>query len=116
MKISNLTPNPIDQINTKNSSSQTTTFKKILQAAQETNDAKSLKAACANFEEVFTNILLKNMRRTVIEGGLLEKSHAREMFEGMLDEKLAKEISKGQGIGLSKIMYEQLSKNMENKE
>jgi flagellar protein FlgJ len=35
------------------------------------------------------------------------------MFEGMLDQEISKEVAKGRGIGLAKLMYEQLSKTIE---
>ena len=41
---------------------------------------------------------------------LVEKSHARKNFESMHDEKLADEISSGQGIGISDMIFKQMSK------
>lgn len=92
---------------------ETNNFKQLLQQAKESNDTEKLKSACQQFESVFINILMKNMRDTVTEGGLIKKSHAREMFEGMLDQEISKEVAKGGGIGLAKLMYEQLSKTIE---
>lgn len=111
MKISNLNINPINQAKNTIDTNKTDEFKKILESVEKSNDTEKLKEACNSFEEIFTNILLKNMRRTVIDGELLEKSYAREIFEEKLDEEIASEVSKGQGIGLSNLMYEQLSKN-----
>lgn len=116
MKISNINTNPINQIDLKNTNQQTNNFKRILENAKESQDEKSLQSTCKQFESIFVNILMQNMRRTVSEGGLIEKSQAREMFEGMLDEEIAKEVSKEQGVGLAKTMYEQLSKNFNNQE
>lgn len=113
MKINNnIMINNINQTKSTMETKKTDEFQKILEYAQNSNDREKLQSACKNFEQIFTNILLKNMRRTVVDGGLVEKSHARETFEGMLDEEIAKEVSKGQGMGLSKLMYEQLSKNI----
>jgi flagellar protein FlgJ len=92
---------------------ETNNFKQLLQQAKESNDTEKLKSACQQFESVFINILMKNMRDTVTEGGLIKKSYAREMFEGMLDQEISKEVAKGGGIGLAKLMYEQLSKTIE---
>jgi len=117
VKINNINlQNNIYQSKTKTTEQNTQQFKEILEKAKENNDPEALKSACKNFEAIFVNILLKNMRNTVVEGGLIEKSHAREIFEGMLDEKIAEEVSKGQGIGIAKLMYEQLSKSMNSKE
>lgn len=115
MKIPNINSNSMDlnQINLKNTNQKAEDFEKILESAKENNDDEKLKATCREFEAIFVNMLMKNMRRTVMDGGLVEKSHAREMFEGMLDEEIAKEVSKEQGIGLAKTMYEQLSKGID---
>ena len=75
-----------------------------------TDDPKKLMEACRQFEAVFINMMLKEMRSTVPDGGLTEKSQGREIFESMYDEKLSEEMSKGQGIGLAKQMYRQLSR------
>lgn len=117
MKVNNISlQNNLSQAQVKSAEQKTESFKETLEKAKENNDPKALKSVCKNFEAIFVNMLLKNMRNTVVDGGLIEKSHAREIFEGMLDEKIAEEVSKGQGIGIAKLMYEQLSKNMNSKE
>lgn len=88
-----------------------TDFEKILNSAMESQDDKKLKKVCEDFEAIFVNMLLKSMKNTVNEGGLTKKSHAREMFESMLDEEMASSISKGRGIGIGEILYDSLSKN-----
>ncbi|MBS4536424.1 rod-binding protein [Clostridium sp. D2Q-14] len=65
--------------------------------------------ACQEFESIFTNIMLKSMRRTVPKSSLIEESTGREMFEEMYDEKLTREISKGSnGMGIAKMLYDQM--------
>ncbi|MBM7615142.1 rod-binding protein [Alkaliphilus hydrothermalis] len=76
----------------------------------QTDDQKKLMEACRQFEAVFINMMLKEMRSTVPDDGLTEKSQGREIFESMYDEKLSESMSKGQGIGLAKEMYRQLSR------
>ncbi len=93
---------------------QTKDFKKILESAQNSSDDEKLRSTCKQFESIFVNMLMENMRRTVGDGGLVEKSQAREIFEGMLDEEIAKEVSRGEGIGLAKMMYAQLSKHIDS--
>ncbi len=113
MEINKLNLNDtIYQSKTKSTKQEANQFKEMLEKAQQSENSEDLKSACKQFESIFTNILLKNMRRTVGDGGLTEKSQAREMFEEMLDEKIAEEVSKGQGIGLAQTIYEQLSKNI----
>jgi flagellar protein FlgJ len=75
--------------------------------AKGTNPAK-LKQACAEFESLFLNYLLKSMRSSVPEGGFVEQSEESRMFKSMLDEKLADQISTNGGLGLGEILYQQL--------
>jgi flagellar protein FlgJ len=106
----------MNHVKTKRIQDDTEAFKQILENAKNSGDNEKLSSACKQFESIYIKILMENMRKTVIDGGLVEKSHARETFEGMLDEEIAKEVSKGQGIGLAQIMYEQLSKNFGDEE
>lgn len=90
---------------------QTSSFDEILEKAKESGNNEELKEACNEFEAVFINTLLKNMRRTIPENDFIKKSHARKVFEGMMDEKIADEMASGQGIGLSKMLYNELKNN-----
>jgi flagellar protein FlgJ len=71
-------------------------------------DPQKLKKACSEFESLFLNYLLKSMRASVPEGGLIDQSEESKMFKAMLDEKLADEISSSGGLGLGEILYQQL--------
>ncbi|RQD72282.1 MAG: peptidase [Tindallia sp. MSAO_Bac2] len=66
--------------------------------------------ACREFESIFLHMMIRQMRSTVQENGLVEKSHAREIFEDLHDEELANSMAQGQGIGLAQQMYQQLSR------
>ena len=67
-----------------------------------------LKRTCAEFESIFITYMLKSMRSTIVEGGLLGNSNEKKLFNSMFDEKLALGIAKGGGIGLGKMLFEQL--------
>nr|WP_306770719.1 rod-binding protein [Isachenkonia alkalipeptolytica] len=54
-------------------------------------------------------MMFKNMRNTVPDGGLVEKSFGRGIYEEMQDEKMAEDISQNGGVGLAKELYQQLS-------
>lgn len=83
-------------------------FEAVLKSAKESQDEEQLKKVCQDFEAIFVNMILKNMRSTVESGGLTKKSHAREMFESMLDEEMSNNISKGQGVGIADMLYRSL--------
>lgn len=97
-----------DSIKNKIDSNSDKNFEKVINKAMKDKDTKKLKKACKDFESIFVNMLLKNMRNTVSESDMVKKSHAREMFEGMLDEEISKNISNGDGIGIADILYENL--------
>lgn len=84
-------------------------FKTALESAQASEDDEAIKEVCQQFESLFIGMLLKQMRSTVQDGGLTEKSQARETFESMLDEEMAKEMAENGGIGIADLMYKALS-------
>jgi len=85
-------------------------FKKILEQAVENKDDEKLKAACQDFEAYFVKQLFKEMRKTVPEGGLYEKSNAQEIYEDMLDDEYSSIVSKSGGTGIGDALYRQMSK------
>lgn len=87
-------------------------FEKALDKAIEEKDEKKLKKACSELEAIFVNMMFKQMRNTVQKSDLFNGGYAEEMYEDMLFEKYAEEISKGKGVGLSDVLYQQLSKSM----
>ncbi|MFO7569593.1 MAG: rod-binding protein [Smithellaceae bacterium] len=73
-------------------------------------ELKKLKKSCADFESIFTYQLIKTMRATIPKGEKIGESYGKETYTMMMDQKLAEEISsKGDGLGLKKVLYEQLT-------
>lgn len=70
-------------------------------------DDEKLMETLREFEGIFINMMLKEMKNTVPDSGLVEKSQGTKIFEEMHMEELSKEMSKGDGIGIAKMMYEQ---------
>ena len=70
----------------------------------------ALRQAARQFEAVFINQMISAMRKTVGEGGLIDKSNGQDIFEGMLDEEWSKKLANKAGPNsLSEILYRQLS-------
>lgn len=88
------------------------TFEALLDEAIEKKDESKLKKACEDFEGYYLQQLFSEMRKTVPDSGLLEKSQGRGIYEDMLYEEYAKNISKGKGLGISDMLYKQLSKTI----
>jgi flagellar protein FlgJ len=69
-----------------------------------------LKKACEQFEAVFLKYLLKEMRKTVPNGGLFGNSLSFNIFQSLYDDTLSEELSRNKGIGIAEELYRQLSK------
>jgi peptidoglycan hydrolase FlgJ len=71
---------------------------------------KKLKKACADFEAMLVFQLLKTMRQTIPKNGYLKPSQGQQTYEMMLDQKIATDLAhKGEGLGLQKMLYNQLN-------
>ncbi|HNX76043.1 MAG TPA: rod-binding protein [Candidatus Rifleibacterium sp.] len=71
-------------------------------------ELEKLKQACNDFESIFMNQMLKEMRKTVKKTGLVHGGQAEEIFSDMLDE----ERSKTMQIGIGDVLFSQLSKSL----
>ena len=84
------------------------------QGSEEATDSE-LEKACQEMESIFLNFLLKEMRNTINRSGFISGGTAENIYTGMLDAEISKVIAARGSIGLSKILYEQLGKDMEKK-
>ena len=82
----------------------------VAQATQQTLGRKinELKKAIQDFEAFFLGHILKEMRKTVPEGGLFGNSPEEGMMRDLLDEEWANQLAQGRGIGLAQVLYRQL--------
>ena len=65
-----------------------------------------LKKTCADFESIFLTYMLKSMKTTSDQNGLLGNSNDSKIIKSMFDETLALGIAKSGGIGLGKMLFE----------
>ncbi|PKN32001.1 MAG: hypothetical protein CVU60_12910 [Deltaproteobacteria bacterium HGW-Deltaproteobacteria-18] len=76
-------------------------------------DEVKLKKACQDFEAVFIGQIWKQMRASVPKEGLL-KSKEEESYLSMFDQELSLKMSRSGGIGLSDVLYANLSERLVN--
>lgn len=107
MEIGNITPYIPAQDNTSKLSG------KLTSAYTDKDDAK-LKETCQEFESLFINMMMKEMRKTVPESELLSSSFATDTYQEMFDEEISEAASKGNGIGIADAMYRQISAKLKN--
>ena len=69
---------------------------------------KGIEKVSRDFESVFLHKLLTAMRKTVPKSDLLE-SFASDMYQSMMDEEIAKEMSTEKGMGMGEMIYNELS-------
>ncbi|MBU2548528.1 MAG: rod-binding protein [Proteobacteria bacterium] len=69
---------------------------------------KKLKKSCSDLESIFIGTLLKAMRETVVDGGLLPKSAGRDVYESMFDQQLSVHLAQGGSLGMGQMVFNQL--------
>ena len=74
-------------------------------------DNKRLKEVSQEFESLFLNQMFKTMRNTIPKDDLLNGGLKQEIFEDMLYNQYAVNISKNGGIGLGDMVYRYLISN-----
>lgn len=81
---------------------------KRIEGIREKQDDEALKQVCKDFESIFLSIMFKEMKKTVPEDGLIEKSTGTEIFEDMYIEELSKEVAnRDEGLGIADMLYKQ---------
>lgn len=81
-----------------------------LQQAAAAHNPQALKEAAQQFESLFTGMVLKSMREANF-GDSLFGSDQEDMYQGMYDDQIAAEISKGRGLGLADMLVQQLRRS-----
>jgi flagellar protein FlgJ len=69
---------------------------------------EAIREASKAFESIFVNELMKSMRKTLPEDGMLNGGFANGVFNGMLDQEYASIASRSGQLGLADIIAEQL--------
>lgn len=94
----------------KNRFSETDLYGRHFRIKSKENRSETLKKACEDFEALFVAQLMKEMRETIPESGLMDGGQAEEIYMSLLDTHLSHEIASSGSLGLAKQLYEQLSK------
>src|SRR3569833_383942 len=80
-----------------------------LKRAAGANDPKAIRAEAEQFESMFTRMMLKSMREAVGKDPMFG-SDQEQMYQGMADDQLSVQLSKGKGLGLADMLVKQLQK------
>jgi len=79
-----------------------------LRTAADKNDPAALREVASQFEALFLQTMLKNMREASLADPIFGSSDQHEMYQGMMDQQLALEMSSGKGVGLADMLVRQL--------
>ena len=72
------------------------------------NDPNTLREVARQFESIFTKMMLDSMRSASF-GDPMFGSDQVDMYQGMMDDQLAVQLSQGKGLGLADMLIRQLS-------
>lgn len=76
--------------------------------SDESGDSQdTLREVAQQFEAIFVNMMMKSMREASLADGLLD-SEQIEQYQGMFDQQMALELTKGRGLGLADMLVRQL--------
>jgi flagellar protein FlgJ len=70
---------------------------------------KKLRKACADFESILLYQMFKTMRNTIPQSGLTNKMTGKDTYEMMMDQKISEELAKKGGMGMQKVLFDQLN-------
>ena len=79
-----------------------------LRARAEQNDPTVLREAAGQFEALFIQTILKNMRNTALADPIFGQSDQHEMYQDMMNQQLSLEMASGRGVGLAEMLVRQL--------
>jgi len=76
------------------------------------NPQEGLKAAAQQFETMFLQMVMKSMRDTVPDDGMLTSEQSK-FYTSLLDQQMAQNLSStGKGVGFAKLIEQQLGRTM----
>ena len=78
-------------------------------------DREKLKKACADFEALFIQQLLKFMRQAAPSKALLGNGPGTEIYQSLMDQEMSNHLAKRSGIGLGDMMARQILRREEAK-
>ena len=77
-------------------------------AVQAEEKDRKLRKSCADFEALFISYMFQTMRKTVPESHTTTKMPGKDTYTMIMDHKLSEDLARRGGIGLQKVLYNQL--------
>jgi flagellar protein FlgJ len=99
----------VPSISNKMTNSKAETLIKRAQNASASKSGKDLKSTAQEFESLLLYKMVEAMRQTIPKSGLLN-SFSMDMYQSMMDQEMANEMAKKGTVGLSQMLYKELTK------
>lgn len=84
---------------------------KRLRAEAQRESPEALKEVARQFEALFIQMMVKSMREASLNEGIMDNDQSK-LYQGMYDQQLSLELSKGKGLGLADTLVRQLSRGV----
>ena len=88
----------------------TASFSHRAEGAEKQASPSDYKKISQDFEAIFIRQVLKELRKTIPDGGLFQKTVRDEIYWDMMDANLAEEMAKQEAFGIGKFMYEEFTR------
>ena len=79
-------------------------------SAEEEEKDRKLRKSCADFEALFISYIFQTMRKTIPESQTTTKMPGKDTYTMIVDHKLSEDLARRGGIGLQKVLYNQLKR------
>lgn len=76
------------------------------------NEHKKLWETCVEAESLFIGKMIKEMKKTVPKNEWLHGGQAEDIFEDMLYDEYALNMSKNYNFGMAKLLYDEMSRRL----
>ena len=79
-------------------------------SAEEEEKDRKLRKSCADFEAIFISYIFQTMRKTIPESQTATRMPGKDTYTMIVDHKLSEDLARRGGIGLQKVLYNQLKR------
>ena len=84
-----------------------------LRAMADRNDPEALREVAGQFEALFLQMMMKNMRAASFGDPIMGDNKQHELYQDLMDKQLALEMASGPGIGMADMIVRQLGGDVE---
>ena len=88
---------------------------RLIEREKNLDSEENLKKVCSQFEAIFLSYLFRQMKKTIPESGFLKEEFSSKIYEEEFYDTLAEKVAEAGGLGLAKILFNQLKNRIKEK-